>query len=129
MSSLSLVLLNICLLLYSWHGISSFNVKQQVPNDIPEHNAQQNHTIWKHTISNLAEQYPAVDKSTKMIPNEKKTKNMIFNFTENYRFITMFALKDEPIEVVSSTKLLGTFIIEDDLNFLKMEEYLIFLKM
>ena len=63
-----------------------------MPNDIPEHNQ-----IIKPTITNLAEQYPAVDKSTKMIPNEKKTKNMIFNFTENYRFTTRLTLKDEPI--------------------------------
>jgi hypothetical protein len=92
-------------------GISSFNVKQQVPNDIPEHNQiipsenLQTQT-WLNNIQQWTDQQ-------QMILNEKKTKNMIFNFTENYRFTTRLTLKDEPIEVVSSTKLLGTIITED----------------
>ena len=48
-----------------------------------------------------------------MILIVRKSKNMIINFTENYRFTTRLTLKDEPIEVVSSTKLLGTIITED----------------
>ena len=39
---------------------------------------------------------------------------MIFNFTENYKFTTRLQLKDENIEIVNSTRLLGT-ILSDDL--------------
>ena len=51
--------------------------------------------------------------------NEKKTKNIIFNFTKNYPFSTRLKLNDEVIETVTSTKLLGTIISNDlswDLN-------------
>ena len=51
----------------------------------------------------------------KMIINEKKTKTMIINFTENFKFTTRLKLKDENVEVVTSTKLLGT-MVQDDLK-------------
>ena len=50
-----------------------------------------------------------------MIINEKKTKTMIINFTDNYKFTTRLKLKDENVEVITSTKLLGT-MIQDDLK-------------
>ena len=50
-----------------------------------------------------------------MIINEKKTKTMIINFTENFKFTTRLKLKDENVEVVNSTKLLGT-MVQDDLK-------------
>ena len=50
-----------------------------------------------------------------MIINEKKTKTMLINFTEKYQFATRLQLKDENVEVINSTKLLGT-IISDDLK-------------
>ena len=40
---------------------------------------------------------------------------MIFNFTTKYQFTTRLSLNDEMIEVLNSTKLLGT-IISDDLR-------------
>ena len=46
--------------------------------------------------------------------NEKKTKCMIFNYTKNYQFTTRLTLNDNPIEVISSTRLLGT-VIQDNL--------------
>ena len=38
---------------------------------------------------------------------------MIFNYTDNFQFTTRLKLKDEVIEVVDSTKLLGTIISND----------------
>ena len=38
---------------------------------------------------------------------------MIFNFTDKFQFSTRLAINDEPIEVINSTKLLGTIITSD----------------
>ena len=87
-------------------GITSFNMKQSVPSDIPSHNqfippqnldSQQ----WLNQINQWTE-------DQKMIINEKKIKTMIINFTENCKFTTRLQLKGENIEVVNSTRLLGT---------------------
>ena len=54
-----------------------------------------------------------------MLINEKKTKNLIINFTEKYQFSTRLWLNDKIIEILESTKLLGTIISNDlrwDLN-------------
>ena len=48
-----------------------------------------------------------------MLINEKKTKCLIFNFTENYQFTTRLMLNDEIVEVLDSTRLLGTIISSD----------------
>ena len=42
--------------------------------------------------------------------NEAKTKSMIFNFTEKYQFSTKLSIDDKPVEVIDSTRLLGTLI-------------------
>ena len=45
---------------------------------------------------------------------------MVMNFTEKYQFATRLQLKDENVEVINSTKLLGTIISDNlklDLNF------------
>ena len=49
----------------------------------------------------------------KMILNQKKTKAMVFNFTDNYQFSTRLKLKEENIEIVKETKLLGTIMTDD----------------
>ena len=54
-----------------------------------------------------------------MLLNEDKTKTMLFNFTNNHQFTTRLTVNNENIQVVESTKLLGTFITNDlkwDLN-------------
>jgi len=38
---------------------------------------------------------------------------MLINFTETYQFATRLQLKDENVEVINSTKLLGTIIYDD----------------
>ena len=42
-----------------------------------------------------------------------KKKTMLFNFTSNYQFTTRLLLKNEPVEVIDSTRLLGTIISND----------------
>jgi hypothetical protein len=72
-------------------GITSFNLKQQVPSDIPVHNQY-------IPAVNLKSQY-WLDETVnqKMMINEKKTKNLIFNFTDKYQFSTRLLLNDEVI--------------------------------
>ena len=45
--------------------------------------------------------------------NEKKTNNMIFNFSRNHQFTTKLSLNGNNIEVLSEVKLLGTVITSD----------------
>ena len=94
-------------------GITSFNIKHQIPSDIPTHNQfipPQNLKSqgWLDEIDHWTE-------NQKMMINGKKTKTMIFNFTENYQFTTRLVLKNENVEVINSTRLLGT-ILSDDLK-------------
>ena len=49
----------------------------------------------------------------KMKVNEKKTKNLIFNFSKNYQFSTDVKLKGVEIETIDKIKLLGTIITSD----------------
>ena len=48
-----------------------------------------------------------------MLINQKKTKTMIFNYTNKYQFTTRLNLNAEIVEVVPEVKLLGTFICND----------------
>ena len=98
-------------------GITSYNIKQQIPSDIPPQNQfippeQLQSQDWLNQIDEWTE-------NQKMMINSKKTKTMIFNFTENFQFTTRLKLKNENIEVIDNTKLLGTYITNDlkwDLN-------------
>ena len=49
----------------------------------------------------------------KMLINVKKTKTMIFNYTDKYQFTTRITVNNKNIEVIDSTKLLGTIISND----------------
>ena len=87
-------------------GLSSFNLKQQVPNDIATHNQFIScHNLksqdWLDNISDWTD-------NQKMKINNQKTKTMIFNFTEKYQFGTRLSM-----EVIDSTRLLGTIITND----------------
>ena len=94
-------------------GLTSFNLKAQVPSDIlthsqfipPENLRTQQHlnNINKWTTDH------------KMLINQKKTKNIIFNFTNKYQFCTRLSLNGESVEIVQESKLLGT-IIQNDLK-------------
>ena len=45
-----------------------------------------------------------------MILNQKKTKAMIFNFTEKFQFTTRLQIKNENIDIVDRMKILGTIV-------------------
>ena len=92
-------------------GIATYNVRQHVPSDIPTHNQF-------IPASNLKSQNDLNvindwTKKKKMRLNEKKTKNMIFNFTKKFQFTTKLSVNNKPIEIVKETKLLGTYLTED----------------
>ena len=92
-------------------GLASYNFKNHIPSNIPTHNqlisaehlkSQQHLKI----INNWT-------KNKKMKLNEKKTKNIIFNFTRKYQFTTNLSVNNKKIEIVKETKLLGTHITDD----------------
>ena len=58
-----------------------------------------------------------------MMLNQKKTKQIMFNFNRGKQFTTEVTLKNEPLEVVNEVKLLGV-IISDDLKWHKNTNYL-----
>ena len=59
-----------------------------------------------------------------MILNQKKTKVMIFNFTDNYKFTAKLELNGEMLDVVKEAKLLGV-IITDDLKWDRNTDYIV----
>ena len=56
--------------------------------------------------------------------NPKKCKNMIFNFTNNYQFVTAINVNNHEIETVKEAKLLGT-VITDDLKWARNTEEIV----
>ena len=92
-------------------GLATYNLRQHVPSDIPTHNQ----IILSKNLK--SQQYLNVindwTKRKKMRLNEKKTKNMIFNFTKKFQFTTKLSVNSEPLEIVEETKLLGTYITND----------------
>ena len=94
-------------------GITSYNLKQHIPADIPVHNQ---YIPAQHLKSQQwLDEINQWTLNQKMKINSKKTKSMIFNFTEKYQFSTRLLLENEIIENLTSTRLLGT-IISDDLS-------------
>ena len=91
-------------------GLSSYNVRLHVPSDVPTHN--------QVVSADNLESQKQLDKinawtvKQKMRLNEKKTKNMIFNFTKKYQFTTKLNVNNVNIEIPKETKLLGTVITE-----------------
>ena len=98
-------------------GLTSYNIKEHIPSDI---------SVDQHFIppQNLKSHQWLLDINAwtlnqKMQLNKKKTKNMFFNYTNNYQSTTRLNLENQNIEVLNSTKLLGTIISNDlkwDLN-------------
>ena len=103
-------------------GITSFNIKQEVPSDINIHNQwipPQNlkSQEWLDQIDDWTE-------NQKILINTEKTKCMLFNFTDNFQFSTRLKLQEKNIEVIKHTKLLGT-IISDDLKWDLNTEFIV----
>ena len=83
-------------------GITSFNLKQQVPVDIPTHNQfippdNLKSQAWLNEINDWTI-------NQKMMINEKKSKTLIFNYTDNYQFTTRLSMNGQVLEVIDSTK-------------------------
>ena len=92
-------------------GITSYNLKYHIPSDLPLHNQY----IPAHNLKsqNWLDDIHKWTVNQKMMLNPKKTKNMIFNFTNKYKFSTRLKIDGETIETVSNTRLLGTIIEEN----------------
>ena len=103
-------------------GLASFNCHNTVPTDIPVHNQiiPREHLKSQEFLTKIKEW---TDKQ-KMVLNQKKTKVMIFNFTDNFKFTTRLELSSENLEVVSQAKLLGV-IISNDLKWDNNTEFLV----
>ena len=96
-------------------GMSSFNIKQQVPSDIPTHGQFiPPNNLQSQKYLDLINEWT---EKQHMIISEKKTKAMIFNYTHNHQFTTRLALKGQNIEIVDQMKILGT-VINSDLSWI-----------
>ena len=103
-------------------GLASHNVKAQVPSNIPQHNQLIRSEHLKTT--KYVEEINEWTEKNLMKLNEKKTKQIIFNFNKDKQFTTEVRLKDEPLEIVDEVKLLGV-IINKDLKWSKNTNYLV----
>ena len=103
-------------------GLASFNVKSQIPSNIPVHNQfipSDNLSTQKYL-----EDINTWTEENKMMINQKKTFNIQFNFTKEKQFTTDIVLKKEKLQTVSQTKLLGT-IITDGLKWDENTKYIV----
>ena len=94
-------------------GIEQFDITNNVPSDIPIGNQfidpeKLKSQVYLNKLNEWSE-------NQKMQISQKKTKAILFNFTDNYQFGTRLKLKDENIEIVHKMKLLGT-VINDKLS-------------
>ena len=79
-----------------------------VPSNIPSHNQiiPSEHLKTQDYLKEIN----SWTESNKIQLNQKKTKFMIFNFTKDKQFTTNIKLKDETVEIVNESKLLGVYI-------------------
>ena len=103
-------------------GLASHNIRNNIPNNIASHNQfipSEHLKTQKYLreIDNWTEE-------NKMKLNEKKTTNMLFNFTKDCQFTTEISLKNEKLETIEKTKLLGT-IITNDLKWHENTKYIV----
>ena len=94
-------------------GLSSYNIKQQVPSDIQTNNG----FIPPENIQTQKSLDKICDWTArkKMLINPNKTSYMIINFSKNYQFNTRLNLKGKLIQQIKQTKLLGV-IVDDNLS-------------
>ena len=103
-------------------GLASYNIRTQVPSNIPQHNQ-----IIKSEHLKTTEYVKEINNWTEenlMKLNEKKTKQIIFNFNKDKQFTTQVQLKGEPLEIVEEVKLLGV-IIDNNLKWDRNTKYLV----
>ena len=103
-------------------GISSYNLKNHVPSDIPIHNGyiEASHLKSQKYVNEL------VDWTNKnqMKLNNEKSSIMIFNSRKKLSFSTRIRMGGKILPVAKKIKLLGT-IISDDLSWHENTEYLV----
>ena len=92
-------------------GLASYNIRANIPTNIATHNQfiPSEHLKTQEylkTIDNWTEE-------NLMNLNEKKTINMVFNFTKDCQFTTGISLKNEKLETTDKTELFGTIITSD----------------
>ena len=89
-------------------GMESYDFLSHVPSDIPTNAKFIDSTKLKSQqyLNDLNDW----SEHQKMQINQKKTKAMIFNFTDNYQFATRLNLKNENIQLVDKMKILGTTV-------------------
>ena len=85
-------------------------MKNQVPSDVPGHGQFVDATNLKSQA--YLEKNNKWTNDHKMVISEKKTKVMLFNFTEKYQFSTRLQLKGSNVEVVDKMKILGTIVTD-----------------
>ena len=103
-------------------GLASHNNMSQVPSNIATHcqfipNEHLKTQTYLKEINRWTE-------DNKMRLNEKKTLNMVFNFTKDHQFTSEIVLKNEKLETVNQTKLLGV-IITNDLKWHENTKYVV----
>ena len=92
-------------------GIASHNFKASIPNNILASNLKiPSDNLKTQEYMDRIEEWT---EAKKMKVNEKKTQNLIFNFSKNYQFSTDVKLKGVEIQTVDQIKLLGTTITSD----------------
>ena len=96
-------------------GLASFNCHAAVPSDLPSHN--QFIPAENLKSQEFLEKNQKWTEKQKMILNKKKTKVMIFNFTDKYKFTTRLQMNNE-------NKLLGV-IISDELKWDEKTKHLV----
>ena len=103
-------------------GISSFNFKAHVASDIGSHNQflpaeNVNTQGYLNKISDWTD-------ANLMKLNTDKSKYMLVNFTDNFQFSTRLALKDDLMEQVKKTRLLGV-VVNDELTWKSNTDFLV----
>ena len=89
-------------------GLCSYNFKQHVASDIPiEGSYVKNRELQTQFYLDQINDWTV---NQKMEINQKKTKAMLINFTQNYQFSSRLTLKGEVIEFVDQMKILGVII-------------------
>ena len=83
-------------------GMSSYNVKYQVQNDVLNHNQN----IYPHNLECQKYLYFINEwtMNQKVKINHQKTKSMIFKFTNNHYITTSLELNRENLELVSESE-------------------------
>ena len=103
-------------------GLASVNIKSRVPSNIPVHN--QIIQCENLKTQKYLEDINTWTEENKMMINQKKTFNIQFNFTTDKQFSTDIVLKNEKLQSVNQTKLLGT-IITDQLKWNENAKYIV----